>query len=205
MIFLSIDCLLNESSSANSSRITPVVQFSFTKRKRIMCFQSKTYSPIKCSTSKSSTLKKKISVKHNSPKSPKTKSNICKKKSPVKYDEWIHYRYECEQLLMKFIIQVYQNIWQNEWKLMLEINTENATLKDMIRLIRKEWFSNFSDIFNRNPDIKLLIDNLHSKLQNGTNHQLLINDLKQLMNILEESKYFCNTSDETSFKKRKTI
>ncbi len=187
--------------------MTPKVTFVDTNSSKVfdISSQSKTCSPIKSSTSKSSPLKKKISVKHNSPKSAKTKTNICKKKSPVKYEEWIRYRYECEQLLMKFIIKVYQNIWQNEWKLMLEINTENASLKDMIRLIRKEWFSSFSDIFDRNSDIKLLVDNLHLNLKNETNYQLLINDLKQLINILEESKYFCNTSDESSFKKRKTI
>ncbi len=187
--------------------MTPKVTFVDTNSSKVfdISSQSKTCSPIKSSTSKSSPLKKKISVKHNSPKSAKTKTNIYKKKSPVKYEEWIRYRYECEQLLMKFIIKVYQNIWQNEWKLMLEINTENASLKDMIRLIRKEWFSSFSDIFDRNSDIKLLVDNLHLNLKNETNYQLLINDLKQLINILEESKYFCNTSDESSFKKRKTI
>jgi hypothetical protein len=97
----------------------------------------------------------------------------------------IKYKYRCEHKLIEFIKQQYLRIWgETDWKLMLEINVDSATLRDMIRLLHKQWF-NFSDYFERSITVKTLIDKLHIRLceesRVNINHNELYYDLKSLM------------------------
>ncbi|CAG2176417.1 unnamed protein product [Oppiella nova] len=101
---------------------------------------------------------------------------------PLKYDDWIRYRDECQIQLLAFVERIYKDIWDKDWQQMLDIDVNNASLKDIIRLIRKEWFANFSDRFNRDPSVKELIDRLHTNAsKSDANYHIFYSHLKNFV------------------------
>ena len=129
----------------------------------------------------------------------KSSANDC----PLKFDDWIRFKYECEQKLLKFTEYVYREIWGKDWKKMLELDVNNTNLKEIIRVMKKEWFSNFSDHFNRDKAIKALVESIHTNLvKSGTNYHIYYKDLSQFVDLIERK---LNELQRKGLKSRKTI
>ena len=112
-------------------------------------------------------------------------------KSPLKFDDWIRFKEECEQSLVKFVEYVYRDTWDKDWKQMLEIDINNTNLKELVRLIRKEWLGVFSDHFDRDKSVKQLVDSLHKSLHKSqTNYHLFYNDLRKIIELIKQKQNY---------------
>ena len=158
-------------------------------------------SPLKYSLStprKKSPIKRKSGSSLSGPVSQKLdfsdnlETNCDSNEIPLKYNDWIQFRDECEQKLLKFIENTYREIWKSDWKKMLELDVNNTNFKDIIRVLRKEWNSNFSDIFNRDKSIKALIDRIHSNSRSNANYHLIYKDLKQFVDLVQQKQLKSN-------------
>lgn len=115
--------------------------------------------------------------------------------------DWITYRYKCEKSLGRFVVEYYQHMFKDLWKQMFKIDPKSASLIDLLRIMRNDWFT-FSDLFGRNSNTKTLIDRLYNNLMsthnthiNGSTEQMY-KDLKQLIAIVNEKWDKCG-SDRT--------
>ena len=120
-------------------------------------------------------------------------SNMIQTNVPQDNTEWIHYKYECEKKLLKFLQYAHWQLWKDDpderirdAMMFGSIDPEKSTLKDMIRVLKTNWAKCLSDFFNRNSEMKVHIDELHQKLSRNQKYNTFIEHLNYIIDQVDQ-------------------
>ncbi|RWS30920.1 transcriptional protein SWT1-like isoform X1 [Leptotrombidium deliense] len=121
---------------------------------------------------------------------------------------WLTCKYEGEKVLCEFIEAALKREYgENLWDKMFSVNPRNASLVELLKVLKQGWYAVFSDQFNRNPNVEMSINKLINSLNNSKNKpHILINQLSALLEQVPSIKCDSNsTSNVNNNKKRRTL
>ncbi|RWS08079.1 hypothetical protein B4U79_17812 [Dinothrombium tinctorium] len=104
--------------------------------------------------------------------------------------DWLSVKYEAEKVLLKFIETSLKEVYGDQlWDKMFDINIENASLFDILRLLDKGWIGVFSDYFERDKSVKDLVEELIREWKNESDRSKLRTLVISLVNKLPLNGY----------------